>query len=90
MAQNQVPWVRFVVTVFSYIVALLTQTGPHDLVSGTLDSGLGMRLWKTAYEYITTAWYVYETESHWTACRQLCYAVSVHLMYWQTALVSTL
>ena len=40
--------------VFSYIVASLTQTGPHDLVSGNLDSDVGMRLWKTAYEYITT------------------------------------
>ena len=42
------PWVRFVATVFSYIVTSLTQTGPHDLVSSSLDSGLGMRLWKTA------------------------------------------
>ena len=41
-------WVRFVATVFSYIVTSLTQTGPHDLVSGSLDSGLGMGLWKTA------------------------------------------
>ena len=34
--------VLFVATVFSYIVTSLTQTGPHDLVSGSLDSGLGI------------------------------------------------
>ena len=47
-SQNQEAWIRFVAAVFSYIVASLTQTGPHDLVSGSLDSGLGMRLRKTA------------------------------------------